>query len=107
MTDAQLAKTPRKIEVHNARGRLVIEWGDGVRAGYDNDELRRQCPCADCKGHTPAQAKVIVSEGAKIKGVQGVGSYALNLTFDDGHQTGIYTFDLLRNHMPTVPADGD
>ncbi|MBZ0253148.1 MAG: gamma-butyrobetaine hydroxylase-like domain-containing protein, partial [Candidatus Methylomirabilis sp.] len=88
MTDA-LARTPKQIRVEKAARRLTIAWGDGTVKSYDFDALRKDCPCADCKGHTPDQAKTIECSGVALTDIRRVGHYALNLVFDDGHDTGL------------------
>lgn len=99
--------TPRAIRVEKGRRRVRIEWSDGAVHHYDFDALRKECPCADCKGHTPDQAKVIECEGIGLTGMAPVGNYALAISFDDGHATGIYTYDYLRERVPRLEAADD
>jgi len=77
--------------------RLEIEWDDGSLIRYRHEDLRVQCPCAGCRGHTPDQAKVISGkEDVHIQHIEMVGNYAIRIHFDDGHDTGIYSFSYLR-----------
>jgi DUF971 family protein len=84
--------------------RLVIDWSDGQRRTYRFRELRDRCPCATCREKrseptdpmrlpvlSPAEARPL-----KILGMKPVGSYAYAIQFSDGHDTGIYTLELLR-----------
>jgi DUF971 family protein len=80
---------------------LVIHWSDGTRVRYDVTQLRRQCPCATCRSEQLEAEKV----GEQIPNAQTpvtirqmipVGNYAYNIRFSDGHNTGIYSLELLR-----------
>lgn len=86
-------------------GRLLIEWSDGQRRTYTPRSLRDGCPCATCREkrtEKPADPMVlpILTTGQlqplRIAGMQPVGNYAYSVAFSDGHDTGIYTFELLR-----------
>ena len=102
MAPASNQVVPKGIRVEKGAGRVIIDWSDGSVDRFDNDTLRKECPCAECKGHTPDQARVIECEGIGVTHMQVVGNYALAITFDDGHATGIYTFDYLRDDVPKL-----
>ncbi len=90
---------PTAIRNYQADGYLEINWSDGHRSRYSHEHLRVQCPCADCRGHTPEQAKVICGkENVRISSIDPVGNYALRISFDDGHDTGLYEFSELRHN---------
>jgi DUF971 family protein len=81
-------------------GRLRIAWSDGVARVYTVRQLRDACPCATCR-ETRAAAKSSspmpdVLPALTVNGMIPVGNYAYSVSFSDGHDTGIYTFDLLR-----------
>ena len=83
---------------------LEVDWADGHRSDYSFELLRVECPCAACKGHSPAEAKIITGkENIGITAVEPVGNYAIKLFFDDGHSTGIYSWDWLRRMDPAAP----
>jgi DUF971 family protein len=92
---------PTKLSLVGA-DQLAIDWSDGRRLVYSFRELRDACPCATCreKRNQPAPLfPVLKPEEArplKVRGMQPVGHYAYSIEFSDGHDTGIYTFDLLR-----------
>lgn len=84
---------------------LLIEWSDGRTQQYPLAELRDRCPCASCR----EQHKTAASQDApeppaappdaaplRLVSMKPVGNYAYTLTFSDGHDTGIYTFEYLR-----------
>ena len=87
-------------------GFLRITWSDEVAKVYTIQQLRDACPCAICRENRPAATSMSssVPEGQKLSelcpltlsGMKPVGNYGYSLTFSDGHDTGIYTFDLLR-----------
>lgn len=91
--------SPRPVEIrpHTVSKILEIEWDDGEVSKLTYEHLRVECPCADCKGHGPGQEKTITGKkDIDILDFQPVGNYAIQLQFDDGHDTGIYTWDYLR-----------
>jgi len=89
---------PAAIRNYNHDGRLEIDWSDGHQSHYSHESLRVNCPCADCCGHTPEQAKNIVGkEAVRITRIEPVGNYAIKIAFDDGHETGLYNFTELRD----------
>lgn len=85
--------------------RLRITWSDGNVRDYAVRELRDKCPCATCREKRnapppPATSLPILSaaEAAplRIAAMNPVGRYAYGIEFSDGHDTGIYTLELLR-----------
>ena len=87
-------------------GRLEIDWSDGRRTAYTAAELRRLCPCAMCIHELTGQALLdpsTVPDDLTQRDVRLVGTYAIAITFSDGHQTGIYTFPYLRENDPQAP----
>jgi DUF971 family protein len=96
-----LYPTALSLDAHN---RLSIEWSDGQRRVYSVRELRDACPCATCreKRSQPVDPfalpvlKNVQMQPLSISGMEPVGNYAYAVHFSDGHDTGIYAFDLLR-----------
>jgi ATP-binding protein involved in chromosome partitioning len=78
---------------------LHIEWTDGKVDNFDVVALRKACPCALCVDERTG-AKLLdpksVSDLVRPEKIESVGRYAMNIRFNDGHRTGIYTFDFLR-----------
>ncbi len=83
---------------------LSIMWDDGHKGRSSLKQLRDRCPCAGCQGETvllhsyqaPPQDRSIPGR-YEITGIQQVGSYAVQLSWRDGHSTGIYSWDYLRS----------
>jgi DUF971 family protein len=95
---------PTKLSL-TADSKLLIEWSDGVRRQYGFEELRKKCPCATCRekrSQPPAPTTLFPvltaaeAQPTKILGMEPVGNYAYSIQFSDGHDTGIYTLELLR-----------
>jgi DUF971 family protein len=87
------------LEIHPLMRSKVMEiaWSDGHTSRLSFELLRVECPCAECKGHTPDQAQEITGkEDIDLVDIQPVGNYAVQLHFSDGHGTGIYTWEYLR-----------
>jgi DUF971 family protein len=100
--------TPEPVEIRHERKarRVVVFWADGHQSVYPLDYLRSWCPCASCQGHAPT-AKHLGLEGQELVHVDGVGNYAVSLTWADGHDTGLYTFRLLRQLCPCAACGGE
>lgn len=95
---------PTKLE-KTEDGQLVIHWSDQHVRKYGFRELRDACPCATCRekrkqDHQPAELLPVLSpaelQPLDITGMKPVGSYAYTVAFSDGHDTGIFSFELLR-----------
>jgi DUF971 family protein len=94
-----------KLEVESPSGTewLVIAWDDGHEGRISLHSLREQCPCAGCQGETVMlktyKPELTPDKPGKYKlvGAQQVGAYALSVSWADGHQTGIYTWETLRS----------
>ena len=82
---------------------LEITWSDGHVSRYPVAHLRRACRCAACVDERTG-AQILqpdqVSEDIKPIRVEPVGRYAIHFTWSDGHTSGIYTFEHLRNICP-------
>lgn len=81
---------------------LCLTFDDGVEVYLPLPMLRRACPCAACQGEPDALGRVVkprvelTENSLKLRQIAGVGSYALQLFWQDGHGTGIYSFPYLR-----------
>jgi len=83
---------------------LAIRWADGAESAVELAELRRRCPCAQCSGEPdvtgavrmPAHRPELSPASFELTGFERIGAYALALTWGDGHSTGIYSWEMLR-----------
>jgi ATP-binding protein involved in chromosome partitioning len=99
--EATSAPEPVEIAGDKEHGTVRIRWSDGVSTEYDMVGLRGWCPCAGCQGHEGKRNFIPVTE-AQLVGVEGVGRYAVRLIWADGHETGMYPYDYLRE-LAEVP----
>lgn len=87
---------PLEIRQINTDRQVVITWDQGETFTYAMEYLRVACPCADCRGHHPSQAKLIDGKReVTIAAILPVGNYAIKIAFDDGHDTGVYSWSTL------------
>jgi DUF971 family protein len=107
-----IRKKPIDVKVHVTTGAGVdITWSDAHTSHYDFPYLRENCPCATCKEEGETHHKVEAGNSGvgllpmfkpkvSARGASAVGSYAIQIEFTDGHSTGIYSFDHLREICP-------
>lgn len=96
---------PVRVEVVGG-ARVVIEWADGVVVERTAGELRRGCRCADCQ-HLRERRVIRLDGGGPptITDAQTVGAYGIQFTFGpDGHRTGIFRWDRLREESEPSPG---
>lgn len=86
---------------------VAILWSDDHRSVYEIEYLRKKCPCVACKNSAAPESQESVElptfrEGPplEIRSSEPVGRYALKFAFSDGHDTGIYSFQHLREICP-------
>lgn len=89
-------RKPTAVELHSRSRLLDLEYGDGERYSLTCEYLRVYSPSAEVLGHGPGQ-EVLQSGKMKvgITAIKPVGNYALQLVFDDGHDTGLFSWDYL------------
>jgi DUF971 family protein len=88
--------TPTDIRLHQKSRVLEVAFDDGSRFEFPCEFLRVFSPSAEVQGHGPGQERLQWGKkNVNITSVQPVGNYAVQLYFDDGHDTGIYSWDLL------------
>jgi len=87
---------PTEIKLHQISRKLEIAFDNGTRFELPYEFLRVYSPSAEVRGHGPGQEVLQVGKkNIEIKGIEPVGSYAVQLTFSDGHDTGLYSWDYL------------
>lgn len=95
------ANTPRptEIKLHQKSRMLEVSFADGKTFQLPCEFLRVYSPSAEVRGHGPGQE--VLQAGKKnveITHIEPVGTYAIQFTFSDGHDTGIYSWDLLYDY---------
>jgi len=113
MTMNPVSTDPEHIAISKSRG-MKIDWSDGHRSEYSCEYLRDECPCATCTGsHGTEPQKTSFSKPAgaanpfqlytpkpKMVDIEEVGTYAVRIRWNDGHQSGIYSYEHLRKICP-------
>lgn len=87
---------PTEIKLHQKSHFLEIAFADGKSFTFSHEFLRVYSPSAEVRGHGPGQE--VLQTGKRdvaILNIEPVGNYAVKLSFSDGHDTGLYSWDLL------------
>ncbi len=88
--------TPTEIVLHQKSRTLELAFDDGARFQLPFEYLRVMSPSAEVQGHGPGQEVLQVGKrNVILQEIEPVGSYAIKLTFDDGHDSGLYTWEYL------------
>lgn len=109
---------PTDLRINRREG-LRIDWADGHHCHYPLAYLRKQCPCATCRhqredaapsgeGMSLTVLPANIDRAVEFRDARLVGNYAIQITWADGHATGIYDFRYLRAICPAAggpPAD--
>lgn len=99
---------PKNIE--QIGNELAIQWSDGSETFLPLRLMRTACPCAACGGEPDALGDVVrpnvtyTAQSFELSGWNLVGGYALQPTWGDGHNTGIYSYEYLRRIDPARAA---
>ena len=87
---------PVEIRLHTLSRMLEVSFDDGARYELPAEYLRVHSPSAEVQGHGPGSGTLVIGkENVAIRTVEPVGHYAVRLVFDDGHDTGLYTWKYL------------
>lgn len=88
--------TPTELRLSKDKKTLTVVFDDGQSFGISAELLRVESPSAEVQGHDPSQKKIIPAKShVEIMKIEPVGNYAVRLIFDDMHDTGIYSWDVL------------
>ncbi len=102
------SEAPTRVELDRASG-LTLHWADGSTSHFGLEELRRNCPCAECRGlreqgqavgPKPRSLLPFTAVGAEL-----VGGWGLTINWSDGHGTGIFAWSILRAWQTPTPAE--
>lgn len=93
---AQPGPRPLDITLHQKSRLLEVAFDDGARFQLPCEYLRVYSPSAEVRGHGPGQEVLQTGkENVNISAIDPVGNYAVRLCFDDGHDSGLYSWNLL------------
>jgi DUF971 family protein len=90
------APLPTAIKLRTESRLLEVDFADGERFSLPFEYLRVFSPSAEVRGHSGGEGKLVLNkQSVGIRQVEPVGNYALRLHFDDGHDTGLYSWNVL------------
>lgn len=90
---------PTEIKLHQVSRMLEVSFDDGKTFQLPCEFLRVYSPSAEVRGHGPGRETLQTGKkNVDIKAIEPVGNYAVQLTFSDGHSTGIYSWDILYDY---------
>lgn len=107
---------PTAITLDKTAAELRISWSEGSAFAYPLAHLREACPCVECRGghaymgieHAPDNLLTLTltpKRSYTLKELNPVGNYAICPVWDDGHSTGIYSWDYLYHIAPKPEGD--
>lgn len=96
MAEVERAPWPVELRVKRAERMLEVDYDDGRSFRLPAELLRVESPSAEVQGHGGEKTIVAGKSGVGLEAAEPVGNYAVRLIFDDGHDTGIYTWRYLR-----------
>src|SRR5437899_7345878 len=93
----------RPVDIQQIGGDLAVKWDDGSESFVPLEKLRRSCPCAGCQGERDIMGNLykgperpLRPDAFQLRRITRIGTYALQPVWGDGHASGIYSFDYLR-----------
>jgi DUF971 family protein len=96
-SNAMTTPRPTDLILHRASHALEVAFDDGVRYRLPCEYLRVESPSAEVQGHGPGQRVLVPGKrDVNIQAIEPIGNYAVQLVFDDGHDSGIFSWSLLR-----------
>lgn len=109
-----MSDAPTNIRAHQAEQILELTWPDGSHFRLPYRELRLGCGCAVCVNEWTSERMIdpaSIRPDLAIEGMEGIGAYAVRFSWNDGHSTGLYTWETLarlcREIRPSSTTDHD
>jgi DUF971 family protein len=94
----ETATWPTALKLGKDKRVLTVAFDDGAQFALPAELLRVLSPSAEVQGHSPEQRVTVPGKkNVRIVQMEPVGTYAVRITFDDGHNTGLYMWDYLRD----------
>jgi DUF971 family protein len=96
MTAAASRPWPTELRLNHEKSQLTVAYDSGERFALGAEYLRVESPSAEVQGHGPGQKTIVTGKhDVKIVALEPVGNYAVRIRFDDGHDTGLFSWDYL------------
>src|SRR5215468_8503630 len=93
----------RPVDIQQIGEELAIKWDDGSESFLSLEKLRRHCPCAGCKGERDIMGNLykgperpLVATSFQLRSLAKIGTYGVQPAWADGHDTGIFSFEYLK-----------
>jgi DUF971 family protein len=87
---------PTELRLRKSKTELIVTFESGESFALPAEYLRVESPSAEVQGHSAHQKQIVGGKrDVKIAGLEPVGNYAVRILFDDGHDTGLYSWDYL------------
>jgi DUF971 family protein len=94
----------RPVDIQTIGQELAIKWDDGAESFIHLEKLRRHCPCAGCKGEVDVMGNLykvperpLEANAFELTRINLIGGYAVQPIWGDGHSTGLFSFDYLKD----------
>ena len=107
-----MSKKNKLVTFETINDLMLFKWEDGLESYINLKILRKKCPCANCEGEKDifgniykGDTKPMNENSFLLKGIQPVGYYALRPFWNDGHHSGIYSFEFLRTLCENLVED--
>ena len=91
------------VDIQQIGQEVAIKWEDGSESFIALEKLRRACPCAGCRGEVDIMGQLhkgpdqpLTQAAFQLRALNRIGTYAIQPIWADGHATGLYSFDYLR-----------
>lgn len=89
---------PTELRLNKDKRLLSVTFDSGEQLAFDAEFLRVHSPSAEVQGHSPEQRQTVPGkQSVAISAIDPIGNYAVRITFDDGHNTGLFTWDYFRS----------
>lgn len=105
MTDSDPPTNIRALQNEQA---LELTWGEGHADRIAYHRIRAGCPCATCRDEWTGERildPATIRTDLKLEGMEGIGNYAVRLVWNDGHSSGLYTWENLRRLAGDTPLE--
>jgi DUF971 family protein len=110
-----MEQTPmRPVDSQPIGQELALKWDDGQESFIPLETFRRACPCAGCKGEVDVMGNLakgpdrpLSPRSFELVRLNAVGGYAVQPVWGDGHQSGLYTFEYLRQLTRSIERTGE
>ena len=93
----------RPLDIQQIRQELAIKWEDDSESFVPLETLRRRCPCAGCRGEVDIMGNLykgperpLTPQAFQLRGLNRIGTYAIQPSWADGHNSGLFSFDYLK-----------